>query len=95
MCRPYCVTRLHRGVELPLHQVGIEPDHIARHAEPHHGVGGRAASRVVLTADLAPGPEHLPAGIVPGLVYTGDISHLVQDLNRLSGQSLTLHIIKL
>ena len=71
-------------MKLSLDQVGIEPDHIAGHGEPHHGVGRTAASRVVFTADLTPGPEDLPAGIVPGLVYTSDTLHLVQDLNRLS-----------
>ena len=71
-------------MKLSLDQVGIEPDHIAGHGEPHHGVGRTAASGVVFTADLTPGPEDLPAGIVPRLVYTSDTLHLVQDLNRLS-----------
>ena len=79
-------------MKFSLHKVGIEPDHIARHGEPHHGVGGRLASWVVLTADLSPCSEDCQTGIMPGLVYLGDASHLVQDLNTLSAQSLSLSV---
>ncbi len=82
-------------MKFSLYKVGIEPDHIARHGQPHHGVGRSVASRIVLTADLSPCSEDCQAGIVPRLVYLGDASHLVQDLNRLSGHSLTLQITKL
>ena len=76
-------------MKFSLDKIGIEPDHIARHGESHHGVGWSVASWIVLTADLSPCSEHLQAGSVPRLVYLGDGSHLVQDLNRLSAQSLT------
>ena len=80
-------------MKFSLDKIGIEPDHIARQGESHHGVGWFVASWIVLTADLSPCSEHLEAGRVPGLVYLGDGSHLVQDLNRLSAQPLTLSII--
>ena len=75
---------LHCWVKFSLHKVGIEPDHTTRHCEPHHGVSWSVASRIVMTAHLATGSEHLQAGVMPGLVYLGDTSHLVQDLNWLS-----------
>ena len=71
-------------MKFSLYSVGIEPDHISRHVQPHHGVFGTVAPGIVLAADLSPGTEDLRAGVVPGLVNPGDTAHLVQDLNRLS-----------